>query len=368
MRFKGENLDFEVLGASHASSIGGEARGLPAGETVDLAELQAFLLRRAPGRGEWATKRREADEPLFLSGLRDGVLTCEALRFEIRNTNQRSEDYEKLEFLPRPGHADYTAYMKSAGKEDLRGGGRYSGRMTAPICVLGGIALQILRRGGIEIGAHILSVAQARDAEFPLEAISPEELHSAAKKAFPVLDDRAGERMQGAIRSVAANGDSIGGQVEVAATGLPIGLGGPLFEGLDGKLAQAFFAIPALKGVEFGEGFSLCKQRGSQANDPFAIENGELKIKNNRSGGILGGMSSGAPLVVRLAFKPTPSIAHEQQSVDLKTMEERVLRVGGRHDPCIVPRAVPVCEAMMAIVLLDGLLAAERLQNKENRV
>jgi chorismate synthase len=240
--------------------------------------------------------------------------------------------------------------------------------MTAPICVLGGIALQIQRRRGIEIGAHILAVAQARDAEFPLEEISSQELHSAAKKAFPVLDDHAGERMQGAIRSAAASGDSVGGQVEVAATGLPIGLGGPLFEGLDGKLAQAFFAIPALKGVEFGQGFSLCRQRGSQANDPFTIENSELKIKNNRSGGILGGMSSGAPLVARLAFKPTPSIAHEQSSVDLKIMEERVLRVGGRHDPCIVPRAVPVCEAVMAIVLLDGLLAAQGLQNKENRV
>ncbi|MDR2515383.1 MAG: chorismate synthase [Christensenellaceae bacterium] len=361
MRFKGERLSFEVFGASHAPSIGGVAEGLPAGEVVDLAELQFFLLRRAPGRGEWATKRKEADEPIFRSGLSEGALSGEALRFEILNTNQRSEDYEKLEFLPRPGHADYPAYVKSGGAEDLRGGGRYSGRMTAPLCVLGGIALQILRRRGVEIGAHILSVAQAQDAAFPFEKIDPELLRSAAKKPFPVLDDHAGERMRGAIASAAASGDSVGGRVEVAAIGLPIGLGGPLFEGLDGRLAQAFFAIPALKGVEFGEGFSLCRLRGSQANDPFTLENGEIAILNNRSGGILGGMSSGAPLIARLAFKPTPSIAHEQQSVDLRAMQGRVLRVGGRHDPCIVPRAVPVCEAVTALVLLDGLLAAEWL-------
>ena len=351
----GRLIKISVFGQSHGEAIGVVIDGLPAGEAVDMEELAAFLDRRRPGKSPLSTSRQEADAPEFLSGLVDGVTCGAPLCAVIRNSGQRSGDYRELAQRPRPAHADYTARVKWGGHADMRGGGHFSGRLTAPLCIAGGIAKQILARRGVHVGAHLAAVGTVEDAPFPLYP-SPALFAAVAAKQLPVIDDGAGERMQALILTARQEQDSVGGVVECAAVGLPAGLGEPMFGGVENRLAAALFGIPAVKGVEFGAGFAAARLRGSEANDPFVLQDGEVRTAGNHAGGILGGITDGMPVVARVAVKPTPSIARPQRTVDLAATEETELSIHGRHDPCIAPRAVPVVEAVTACVLLDLLL------------
>ena len=356
----GDTLKLELVGESHGPAVGARLRGLPAGERVDPAALRALMRRRAPGRSPLSSARREEDEVRFLSGLTDGVTDGSELILEIRNTDARPGDYESLRTVPRPGHADYAARLKYGADAPLSGGGAFSGRMTAPLCAAGGVCLQLLRRRGVEIAAHLLSVGGVEDEAFDPLGPSGEALDRLRASDWPTLDPARGAEMRAALENAAAAGDSLGGVAECVVTGLPAGLGGPLFEGLEGKLASLLFAIPAVKGVDFGAGFGAARLRGSENNDPYSIRDGRIVVEGNRAGGILGGISTGMPLLFRAAFKPTPSIALPQRSVDLATMTETELRVSGRHDPCVAPRAIPVVEAAAALALLDRMLEEKR--------
>ncbi len=352
----GNKICVSVFGQSHADAIGVNIDGLPAGERVDMEELRRFMQRRAPGRSDVSTPRREADEPKILCGLVNDVTCGAPLAAIIENTNTRSKDYEFLKETPRPAHADYPAQVKYGGFQDVRGGGHFSGRLTAPLCIAGGICLQILARKGIQIGAHISSVGNIQDDSFDPMGVSKDVLDQIKAAEFPVLSAEKGEQMRKLILASSAEGDSVGGTVECIVTGLPVGIGGPLFGGFDGKIASAIFGIPAVKGIEFGAGFEASRLKGSENNDPYTVKDGRVRTESNKSGGILGGISTGMPLIFKTAFKPTPSISKAQKSVKLSTLEETELRVIGRHDPCIVPRAVPVVEAVAAIAVLDAIL------------
>ena len=351
----GNILRVSVFGQSHGKAIGVNIDGLPAGEPIDLEELNAFLDRRKPGKSPLSTARKESDTPVFLSGLENGVTCGFPLCAVIENSDQHSSDYSELADKPRPSHADYTARVKWGGHADMRGGGHFSGRLTAPLCIAGGIAKQILARRGIFVGAHLAAVGTENDAPFPLHPTA-ELFDAIAAKPFPVVDDGAGDRMQALILEARQGLDSVGGIIECAAIGLPAGLGDPMFGGVENRLAAALFGIPAVKGVEFGLGFGSSRLRGSENNDPFTVENGTVVTASNRAGGILGGITTGMPVTLRTAIKPTPSISRPQQTVRLSAMENTELVIRGRHDPCIAHRAVPVVEAVTATVLLDLLL------------
>lgn len=351
----GNLLKISVFGQSHGKAIGVVVDGLPAGEAIDLEELNAFLARRKPGKSPLSTARKESDAPVFLSGLENGVTCGAPLCAVIENSDQHSSDYTELRDKPRPGHADYTAFVKWGGQADMRGGGHFSGRLTAPLCIAGGIAKQILARRGVYVGAHLWSVGTERDTPFPLRP-TRELFEAVAAKPFPVLDDQAGERMQSLILEARQAQDSVGGVIECAATGMPAGLGDPMFGGVENRLASALFGIPAVKGVEFGDGFAAARAHGSENNDPFIMEGGRVAAETNHTGGILGGITSGMPIVLRTAMKPTPSIARPQRTVSLSAGADTELVIRGRHDPCIAHRAVPVVEAVTAAVLLDLLL------------
>ncbi|WP_130863148.1 chorismate synthase [Bacilliculturomica massiliensis] len=357
----GKQLKVSVFGQSHGRAVGVNVEGLPAGETVDMEELRAFLGRRAPGRGKLVTQRREADEPVFLSGLEEGRTCGFPLAAIIENTDTRSSDYKTMERIPRPGHADFTAFLRYGGQADMRGGGHFSGRLTAPLCIAGGIAKQVLARRGVYVGAHLLSVGKARDASFDPVELAAETLLGPGRRSFPVLDENAERAMTMEIQAAKDVCDSVGGVVECAAVGLPAGMGDPMFDGVENQLAAALFGIPAVKGVEFGAGFAAAQMRGSQNNDPFTVKNGQILTTTNNAGGALGGITTGMPLILRTAIKPTPSIAQKQRSVDLGTGEEAELEIKGRHDPCIALRAVPCVEAVTALVILDLLLQAGRV-------
>ena len=351
----GHILRVSVFGQSHGKAIGVNIDGLPAGEPIDLDALNAFLDRRKPGKSPLSTLRKETDIPVFLSGLENGVTCGAPLCAIIENSDQHSKDYSELADKPRPSHADYTAWVKWGGQADMRGGGHFSGRLTAPLCIAGGIAKQILARRGVYVGAHLASVGTENDSAFPLlpTAALFDEI---AAKPFPVLDDRAGERMRNVILDARQNLDSVGGVIECAAIGVPAGLGDPMFDGIENRLASALFGIPAVKGLDFGLGFGSSRLHGSENNDPFAVEDGAIVTESNRSGGILGGITTGMPVTLRVAVKPTPSISQTQRTVSLSAMEDAELVIRGRHDPCIAHRAVPVVEAVTATVLLDILL------------
>ena len=292
---------------------------------------------------------------MTLCGVVDGVTTGAPITAIIRNTDQHSRDYEKLRHVPRPSHADYAASVKYSGFNDIRGGGAFSGRLTAPLCIAGGIALQILAKRGITVGAHLHSIAGIADTPFDAVTLDAETLLAAGKKPFPVLSDEAGEQMRDAILAAKKDGDSVGGVIECAILGMPAGYGGPLFSGVEGKLASALFGIPAVKGVEFGSGFAAAEMRGSVHNDPFTYKDGKVVTTTNNSGGIQGGITNGMPILFRIAMKPTPSIAMEQKTVDLAAHEDTTLVIGGRHDPCVAARAVPAVEAAAALCILDLL-------------
>ena len=348
----GENLKLSIFGQSHGAAIGMTLDGIPAGLPVDLEALQAFLNRRAPGQNDYSTPRREEDRPEFLSGVLDGHTCGAPLAAIIRNTNTRSGDYANLKDCPRPGHVDYTAQVKYGGSQDAAGGGHFSGRLTAPLCIAGGLCKQWLEARGIRIGAHIAAIAGVRDV--PFDSMNPQ--LDAVDTRFPVLDAQAGAGMREAVSAARMDLDSVGGIIECAVTGLPVGLGEPMFGGVEGRIAQIVYGIPAVKGVEFGIGFEAANLRGSENNDPFRMEHGKVVTATNHCGGILGGITNGMPLLFRAAIKPTPSISQVQQSVSLSLGENRELVVKGRHDPCIVPRAVPVVEAAAAIAIFDLLL------------
>ena len=350
------NIRVSIFGQSHSGGIGVVIDGLPAGERIDMDELRAFLARRAPGQNAWSTPRREEDLPEFLGGLVDGITCGAPLAAVIRNTNTRSGDYAGLRDKPRPGHADYTAQVKYRGHQDVAGGGHFSGRLTAPLCVAGGVCKQILARRGIEIGAHLRRVGGVEDASFDPAHLDVETLRGLGGKSFPVLDDAAGERMRDEIQAAREEMDSVGGVIECAAVGVPAGLGDPMFDGMENRIARIAFAIPAVKGVEFGAGFGVGSMRGSENNDPYHMEDGRVRARTNNAGGILGGITSGMPLVFRAAVKPTPSIAREQRTVSLSENADSLLEIKGRHDPCIAPRAVPCVESALAIALVDALL------------
>lgn len=350
----GKNIQVNIYGGSHEPEIGVIIKGLPVGTEFNMEVLQQFLDRRAPGNSPFATPRKESDTALPAEGISltgsTATTTDDIIKLIIKNTNTRSQDYKNLRDIPRPGHADYTAYVKYGDQLNMAGGGPFSARMTAPLCIAGGIAIQLLERQGIKVGARIYSIGNIEDA--PIDYLDPD----VPSSDFPVISPEAGEQMKELILKAKADEDSVGGIVEVFAKNVPAGLGGPMYNGIEGDLAPVFFGIPAVKGIEFGAGFSASTMKGSENNDPFRIDKGRVVTTSNNHGGILGGITSGMPIIARLAFKPTPSIAKEQQSVSLSKMTNETLSIQGRHDPCVVLRAVPVCEAAMAIGLLDILM------------
>lgn len=349
----GEHLKLSIFGQSHGAAIGMTLDGIPAGLPVDFEVLQAFLNRRAPGRNDWSTPRKEEDRPEFLAGILDGFTCGAPIAAVIHNTNIRSGDYANLADCPRPGHADYTAQVKYGGFQDAAGGGHFSGRLTAPLCIAGGLCLQWLGEMGIRVGGKISEIAGIPD-EVALDPLNPD--LSAIPTDFPVLSVPSAKRMQEAIAQARTEGDSVGGVVECWITGLPAGLGEPMFGGVESRIAQIVYGIPAVKALEFGVGRTAANLRGSQCNDPFTMEKDQVRTLTNNAGGILGGITNGMPVVFRTAFKPTPSISRPQRSISLNRGEDTELIVKGRHDPCIVPRAVPVVEAAAAIAVYDLIL------------
>lgn len=348
----GEHLKLSIFGQSHGSAIGMTLDGIPAGLSVDTAKLQEFLNRRAPGQTDLSTPRKEADVPEFLCGIVDGHTCGAPITAIIRNTNAHSGDYDDLKDVPRPGHADYTAHVKYGGYQDASGGGHFSGRLTAPLCIAGGLCRQWLEKMGIRIGAHIDFLGGITDSAF--DPIDPDIRF--INPRFPVLSLQAGQAMRERITAVQAQGNSIGGEIECAVTGVPAGIGEPIFGGVENRIAQIIYGIPGVKSLEFGAGKQVAYNTGSRMNDDFKLDDGRIVTATNHCGGILGGITNGMPIVFRVAVKPTPSIAKLQKSVNLKTREEVELEIRGRHDPCIVPRAVPVVEAAAAIALYDLIL------------
>lgn len=352
----GKNLTLSIFGQSHSDGIGISIDGIPAGIEIDEEKIAAFMKRRAPSRSAFSTARNEADAPVFLSGISNGRTTGAALCAVIYNKDQRSRDYSALYNTPRPGHADYTARMKYSGAEDHRGGGAFSGRMTAPLCIAGAIAQCYLETQGITIGSHILSISNIKDSALDPVNISAALLTELKNKPFGVIDNEKGSEMLDKIAKAKGELDSLGGVIECAAVGLPCGLGGELFDGLESKLARLIFSVPAVKGFEIGSGFAAAELRGSENNDEFYYDDDRVKTRTNNHGGLLGGITSGMPLSVRVAIKPTPSIGKTQNTVDLSTGTDTIIKIEGRHDACIVPRALPVIESCVAIALLDELI------------
>lgn len=351
-----DNLKIEINGASHAESIDVTVWGIPQGIKIDLDELQEYVDRRKARKTIYSTKRLEEDKINVLSGIENGVTTGDAIKCVVYNLDPHSNDYTKLQDTPRPSHADYVAKVKYNGKEDMRGGGRFSGRMTLTICILGGIAKQILKNHNIQVEGYVQSIAGINSTSYKDRDIKAEEIQALDDK-FRVIDLDKKELMLEKIQQAAANKDSVGGVVEAIAYNLPVGLGGPLFESMEGKISYAMFAVPAVKGIEFGSGFDISKMTGSTANDCFYYdENKNVKTYTNNNGGINGGITNGMPLTIRVALKPTPSIAQEQKTIDMATKTNTTIQIKGRHDSCIVPRAVVCVESVLALCILDSII------------
>lgn len=358
--FKG-GISVSVFGESHGKGIGAVMDGLPAGEPLDLDRIYAFMARRAAKKDGTSTLRLEKDIPEILSGFYEGKTTGTPLSAVIFNGEQHSADYGNISHIARPAHADFTGYLRYNGANDPRGGGHFSGRLTAPLVFAGAVCAQILERRGITTGAHILSIKDVRDVGFDPMNVSAEQLEAVKSRSFPVISDSAEEQMRSVILSARDSLDSVGGIVECAAVGMPAGVGSPMMDGLENVISRLVFAIPAVKGIEFGEGFGCTQLFGSENNDEYAIVDGKIVTLTNAHGGILGGISSGMPIVFRTAFKPTPSISRPQKSVDFKDMTKQELVIKGRHDPCVVPRAVPCVEAALNIALVSALSSEGKL-------
>lgn len=349
----GDKIKISVFGESHGNGIGVVIDGLPAGVKIDMDSVMTQMSRRAPGKDRTATPRKESDLPKVLSGMLGDTLTGAPLCAVIENTNTRSGDYGNLLSCPRPGHSDYTAFVKYNGANDIRGGGHFSGRITAPIVFAGSICRQILSQKGIKIAAHINSIGNVCDEPFNPVGIDDALIDRLNLSSFALVDNSVEEKMRSVVEDARMSLDSVGGTIECAVTGIEAGIGEPMFDGVEGVIAKAVFGVPAIKGIEFGKGFELSKMRGSQSNDPFRYNDGKVVTETNNCGGILGGITNGMPIIFRAAVKPTPSIAQKQKSVDLQKKENAELEIHGRHDPCIVPRAVPVIEAVTAIAIAN---------------
>lgn len=348
----GKNIKLSIFGESHGKAIGVTINGLQAGFPLNIDEIEKYMARRKPG-GWLSTPRKEDDVPEIISGIFNGKTTGAPLTAIIRNGNTKSSDYDDIKNLARPGHADYTAFVKYNGANDYRGGGHFSGRLTACIVFAGAVCSQILKSMGINVAAHVFSIGGVCDVPFSLYA--DDELAAKLETGFPVINDEVAKLMQDEIAAAAADKDSVGGVVECMVSGLRAGIGAPMFDGVENKIASIIFGIPAVKGIEFGLGFAASKLRGSESNDEFFMSNGAIKTKTNNCGGVLGGITDGMPIVFRAAFKPTPSIARIQNTVDVITNENAVIEIKGRHDPCVVVRAVPVVTAATAVAILDLL-------------
>lgn len=347
----GRKIQLSIFGESHGQAIGITINGLPSGVKLDMQEIQFQMSRRAPG-GAFSTTRKELDQVEIVSGIFDGRTTGSPLTGIIYNTNTRSQDY--IQNIPRPSHSDYGYYVKTNGHNDYRGGGHSSGRITAPLVFAGAVCRQILSRKGIEIGSHILAVKDNYDRRFDSQ-ITPCMLDDLVHSSFPVLDGRMKEIMQNEIISAQQNGDSVGGKIQCAVTGMPAGVGDPFFHSVESVLSSLLFSVPAVKSVSFGESQEMSEMYGSEANDAFRYENGKVVTTTNNNGGILGGITTGMPIVFEVIIKPTPSIFKEQDSVDLLKKQNCKLTIQGRHDPCILVRALPVVESVTAIAMLDSL-------------
>ena len=354
-------ISVSLFGESHGKGIGVVMDKLPAGETLDLDEIGSFMARRAPKKDGTSTMRSEKDIPDILSGFYEGKTTGTPLAAVIFNTDQHSKDYGNISHIARPAHADYTGFLRYNGANDPRGGGHFSGRITAPLVFAGAVCGQILSHRGIATGAHIRSIKGISDDSFDPMNVTAEQLEAVKSRSFPTISDEAEQKMRDEILAARNNLDSVGGIVECAAVGFPAGIGSPMLEGLENIISRLVFAIPAVKGIEFGVGFGCADMFGSENNDEFALRDGKVVTLTNNHGGILGGISSGMPIIFRVAFKPTPSISRPQNSVDFKEMTEQELLIKGRHDPCVVPRAVPCVEAALNIALVSALAAEGKL-------
>ena len=355
--FWNNRISISIFGESHGLAIGVTIDNLPPGEYIDMDKIHQFMTRRAPKKDGTTTPRSEKDLPEVLSGVLNNRTTGTPLSAMIQNTDTRSKDYSNLAKLPRPGHADYTGAMRYQGFNDVRGGGHFSGRLTAPLCFAGAVCGQILERRGIYTGAHIAAIHGIQDDAFSRTRVSKEDILAVREKSFPVINDAQGKLMWEDIQKARMGQESLGGIIECAAVNVPAGIGSPMFDGLENTIAQLVFGIPAVKGIEFGAGFQVAEMVGSQDNDAFYVdENGHIKTKTNNHGGILGGISSGMPITLNVAIKPTASISKPQQTVNFRERTNEILQIQGRHDPCIVPRAVPCVEAAVNLALLSHMM------------
>ena len=351
------NISFTVFGESHGPAIGVCMDNVPPGESIDVDKIYKFMARRAPKKDGTTTMRNEKDIPQIISGFHNGKTTGTPLVAMIANNDQHSQDYNNLSRLARPGHADYTGALRYRGFNDIRGGGHFSGRLTAPLCFAGAVAQQILEKRGIYIGAHISEIHGITDKAFDPINTSRQDIIDLKEKDFPVIIDVQGNEMKKEILNARENQDSVGGIIECIAINVPAGIGSPIFDGLENSIAQLIFGIPAIKGLEFGAGFDVAKMTGSENNDEFYVnERGIVVTKTNNHGGILGGISSGMPITLKVAVKPTPSISQPQETIDYSAMKNETLVVKGRHDPCIVARAVPCVEAAVSLAVLSHML------------
>lgn len=347
----GRNFRVELFGESHAAAVGVVIDGIPAGMEIDMVQVAAAMKRRAPSGAVSSTQRREADEVEVLCGMLNGRATGTPLCGIIRNTDTRAADYEKMKRLMRPGHADYTGHVKYKGANDVRGGGHFSARLTAPLVFAGSIARQYLAEKGIAVGARISRIADVRDDA--VQAYNKEVFEAWEQSAFPVANAAAGEEMLQRVERARREKDSVGGVVECAIAGMPAGVGEPFFGSVESELSRMMFSIPAVKGIEFGSGFSMAGMRGSEANDSPRMQAGGVTFATNHSGGIMGGITNGMPVVFRVAVRPTPSIGKTQHTVDIDTMRDSEIEIEGRHDACVVPRAVEVVKSCAAIAVMD---------------
>ena len=353
----GNKVRIAISGESHGPCIEVVLSGIPAGCEIDTDLINIQLKRRSPGQDATATPRKEADEPKIISGIKDGVTTGEDIHIVIENTNTHSSDYDELKFTPRPSHADYPAFVKYKGEADMRGSGHFSGRLTAPLTAAGAICKQILKQKGITIGGHVYNIGEVFDVAFDGVTVSEKQLDELSCKYFATVSEDAKKEMTDYILDASREGDSVGGSVEIAVTGMPTGIGNHMFGGVENIISTLVYGVPAVKGVSFGAGFDFAYLRGSEANDPYYFDGDAVKTATNNCGGIVGGMTTGMPIIVRAALKPTPSIFKEQNTVNLQTGENVLLKIKGRHDPCIVPRALPAVEAAVAVALV--MLLAE---------